>query len=497
MRIVVVELRYQKEVVGFCALSAVRTWGVGGRRVYLAVQFPLRASNLTDRLFASTSRRRCFLIYQEAMDYIRNIERAGSDYGIERMREFFALLDNPDEKLKFIHVAGTNGKGSVCAYLTSILKEAGYRVGTYNSPSVFKYNERWLIDGTPLSDEDVAKYLTIAKECIDCERAMGRAFALDDFNPTAFEIETAVAMLAFYDKECDICVLETGLGGRWDATNAISDKLLSIITPIGLDHCAILGNTLYEIASEKSAIIKDDCVTCEQSDDIMRAIYHPYVFDDGNKKDIKSIVHIASKTRLIESNLFGQDFEVEDSKYHINMLGAHQLNNASIAIKAVEVLNNKHFAIGQNAVEKGLENAVWHARFEVVKNAKERFNLSIPQDKVLVFDGAHNPHGAQTLANGIKDYFENKRVHLVLGMLKDKDVRGVCSLICPLANKVSVVTATSQRAMNKSDLKEIAKDYCKNIYEESGVKVAVQNALNGDCDVVILCGSLTLFADMR
>lgn len=437
------------------------------------------------------------MFYQEAIEYIKNIERVGSDFGIERMREFLSLLDNPDEKLKFIHVAGTNGKGSVCAYLTSILKLAGYRVGTYNSPSVFCYNERWLIDGTPLSDEDVAKYLTAVKECIDGENIVRNAFGIDEFKPTAFEIETAVAMLAFYDKECDICVLETGLGGRWDATNAISEKLLSVITPIGLDHCAILGNTLKEIANEKSAIIKDDCVTCEQADEVMSAIYHPYTFENGKKKDIKTNVYIVSKPTLLHSDLTGQEFDCEGKTYHISMLGEHQLVNASIAIKAVEVLEKKHIQIGEKALKEGLESTVWHARFEVVKNAKERFNIEIPQDKVLVFDGAHNPHGATTLAKGIKDYFGNKRVHIVLGMLKDKDVEGVCKLVCPLADRISVVTPTSVRAMDKSALKDIAKKYCKPVEEKDGVKVAVQDALDGDCDITILCGSLTLFADMR
>lgn len=248
------------------------------------------------KVFCEYFPRRCFLFYQEAIDYIKNIERSGSDYGLERMRELLALLGNPDDKLKFVHVAGTNGKGSVTAYLTSALKEAGYKVGTYNSPSVFCYNERWLINGNPLCEEDVARYMTVVRECIESEKRLRSAFGLPDFNPTAFEIETAVAMLAFFDKECDICVLEVGLGGRWDATNAISQKELAVITPIGLDHCAILGDTLSEIASEKSAIIKKDCVTVEQCDEVMKEIYHPYVFDEnGNKIYVNSNVILCKK----------------------------------------------------------------------------------------------------------------------------------------------------------------------------------------------------------
>ncbi len=474
-----------------------RTWGVGGRRVFLAVQYSLQTSHITVRFFCEYFRRRCFLFYQEAIDYIKNIERAGSDYGLERMRELFALLGNPDEKLKIVHVAGTNGKGSVTAYLTSALVEAGYRVGTYNSPSVFCYNERWLIDGKPLCDDDVARYMTVVRECIESEKKIRSAFDLGDFNPTAFEIETAVAALAFFDKECDICVLETGLGGRWDATNAIPQKELAVITPIGLDHCAILGNTLSEIASEKAAIIRDDCVTCKQSDEIMQQIYHPYVFDNGKKIDVISNVILCKNARLSAQDLSGQTFEYDDKTYRISMLGAHQLVNASIAICALQTLRNKHWNIPDEAIRKGLEKTVWHARFEVVKDAKERFNITIPQDKVLVFDGAHNPHGATTLAAAIKDFFADRRVHLVMGMLKDKDVQGVCALVCPLATRVSVVTPTSQRAMDKSDLVKIASKYCANCDEQASVRSGVQNALDGDCDVVILCGSLTLFADMN
>ena len=437
------------------------------------------------------------MFYQEAIDYIKNIERAGSDYGLERMRELFALLGNPDEKLKIVHVAGTNGKGSVTAYLTSVLKEAGYKVGTYNSPSVFCYNERWLINGKPLCDEDVAKYMTVVRECIESERTLRKAFCLSDFNPTAFEIETAVAALAFFDKECDICVLETGLGGRWDATNAIPKKELAVITPIGLDHCAILGNTLSQIASEKAAIIRDDCVTCEQSDEVMNEIYHPYVFDENGKKiDIKSNVILCKNARILQENLCGQTFEYDGKTYRISMLGAHQLVNASIAICALETLRKKHFDISDEAIAKGLEKTIWHARFEVIKDAKERFNIAIPQDKVLVFDGAHNPHGAVTLANSVCDYFKDKRVHLVFGMLKDKDIDGVCRIICPLASRITCVTPSSVRALDKYDLKREANIYCKNCEVGNDVKSDVQNALDGDCDVVVLCGSLTLFADM-
>lgn len=438
------------------------------------------------------------MFYQEAIDYIKNIERSGSDYGIERMRELLDLLGAPDKHLKFVHIAGTNGKGSVSAYLTSVLKEAGYKAGTYNSPSVFCYNERWLINGNPLSNQDVAKYLTAVRECIESEQILRNAFGISEFKPTAFEIETAVAMLAFFDKECDVCVLETGLGGRWDATNAIEDKVLSIITPIGLDHCALLGNTLGEIASEKAAIIKDEVVTCNQPPEVMEQLRRPFSIKDGKKEYRKATVVVCKQPQFLHGDICGQTFLYDGKKYEISMLGQHQLINASIAICAVGELRKKHFSIDDNALEKGLKNTVWKARLQVVKNAKEEFNITIPQDKVLVFDGSHNPQGAMTLANAIKELFENKRIHFVLGILKDKDVQGICDTLVPLASKVTCITPPSPRAMKKEELQKIVAPLCRGDCDtDDRIKDAVQSSLLGDCDATILCGSLTLFAGLK
>ena len=474
--------------------------------------------------------------YQEALNYIKNIERAGSDYGIERMRMLLDMLKEPDRCLKFVHVAGTNGKGSVCAYLTSVLKAVGYRVGTYNSPSVFRYNERWSINGEPLDDESVAKYMTEVKAVIDNEnrlRGLARAkenekineraeseesysaenkivqtdrFKTDEvreacpllsgvFQPTAFEIETAVAMLAFKDKGCDIAVLETGLGGRWDATNAIREKELAVITPIGLDHCALLGNTLGEIAEEKAAIIRGDAVTCEQCDEIMEKVFHPYEMVDGSKKALPANVTVCKNAKLIADSRDGQTFEYDGEQYEIGMLGEHQLQNASIAICAVEALRKKGWNISENALKEGLKNARWSARLEIVKNAQTRFNLSIQTGKTLVFDGAHNPHGATALANALKKYFAGERIHLVLGILADKDVDGVVSILAPCADRVTAITPNSPRALSATALREKVKAYAP-CDECDGVRLAVEKALDGDCDIVVLCGSLTLFADV-
>ena len=442
------------------------------------------------------------LNYIEATNWIKNIERAGSDYGIERMRELLVLLGEPDRSLKCVHIAGTNGKGSVSAYLTSVLKEAGYKVGTYNSPSVFRYNERWLLDGEPLSDELVAKYLTIVRDTIEAEQKLRDAFSLDRFLPTAFEIETAVMFLAFFEAECDICVVETGLGGRWDATNVMYEKELAVITPIGLDHTQILGNTLKEIASEKSAITKDVCVTLEQAPEIMDEIRHPFDIVDGKKVTRSPRVEVALKPEFLSEDVTGQRFKYGGEEYRISMLGRHQIDNASLAVCAVEELKKKHWEISDEALKRGLEKTVWHARFEIVKNAEQRFNIVVPTGKTLVFDGSHNPHGAKTLALGIGEIFKGKSVALVLGILKDKDYKGVVETLVPLAKEVVCITPPSPRALDKSELKAVVESVAKErnpkikTSEENDIKQAVQSALYGDSDVVVLCGSLTLFAGL-
>ena len=221
------------------------------------------------------------MFYDEALEYIRLIEADGSDYGLERERELLDILGSPDREYPIVHIAGTNGKGSVSAMLTAVLVAAGYRVGTYNSPAVLHYNERFRLDGEPLSDDKVAEYMTVVRDAAEEERRRRESVAAGEkgaerqrkFNPTAFEQETALALVAFAREKCDVAVLETGLGGRWDATNAVHEKTLAVITKIGLDHCALLGDTLEEIAGEKAAIIRDAAVTCPQDSAAADVIY--------------------------------------------------------------------------------------------------------------------------------------------------------------------------------------------------------------------------------
>ncbi len=455
--------------------------------------------------------------YKEALRYIENIERSGSDYGIERMRVLLDLLGSPDKDLKIVHIAGTNGKGSVSAYLTSVFVAAGYKCGTYNSPSVFSYNERFLIDGAPLCDSDVAKYMSRVRSAVEnrqnelksrnvqniktIERRVNgeeqEIYGRDGFNPTAFEIETACALCAFLENGCRVCVLETGLGGRWDATNAVCRKELAVITAIGLDHCALLGGTLAEIAGEKAAIINGDAVTFRQADEIMRRLERPFAYNkDGSKNYRECRLNVASAPVPLGGSSDGQSFLYDGKPYKISMLGAHQLTNASLAICAVKLLRSKGWEISEKALSDGLEKASIKARFEIINSGNDRFSLSIPKNKTVVLDGAHNPQGALSLADSVKQYFYGKKVNLVFGMLADKDYASVSQTLAPLAVSVYCVTPRSPRALTNARLAEAAALYCGNVFCASGVREAVKQSLETDAEITVICGSLTLFKEL-
>lgn len=435
------------------------------------------------------------MFYSEALDYIRTIEADGSDYGLERERELLDALGSPDEAYPIVHIAGTNGKGSVSAMLTSVLSAAGYRVGTYNSPSVLRYNERFRIAGRPLADHKVAEYMTVVRDVTERERAArsaaataadGCAAAVKAFRPTAFEQETALALLAFREEGCDAVVLETGLGGRWDATNAVRKKILSVITKIGRDHCALLGDTLDEIAREKAAIIKGAAVTCPQEAGAAGVLY--------------PLCRVCGDAKPLVRSLAEQRFLYDREEYATRLLGAHQLLNAALAVEAVHMLREQGMRITEQAVKDGLKNAVWHARFEVLTAdniAQSPYDIVIPQGKTLVLDGAHNPQGAQALAETVAEYLPDRRIAAVVGVLADKEYGKAMRAALSFASEVYTVTPASPRALSAEALAES----CKSVTDVpvrvcGGVREAVAEALSGECDTTVVFGSLTLFHEL-
>ena len=432
------------------------------------------------------------MFYDEALEYIRLIEADGSDYGLERERELLDILGSPDREYPIVHIAGTNGKGSVSAMLTAVLVAAGYRVGTYNSPAVLRYNERFRLDGEPLSDDKVAEYMTVVRDAAEEERRRRESVAAGEkgarkFNPTAFEQETALALVAFAREKCDVAVLETGLGGRWDATNAVHEKTLAVITKIGLDHCALLGDTLEEIAGEKAAIIRDAAVTCPQDSAAADVIY-------------PLVQRVSGVPRLIVRTPSGQRFEYRGEEFETGLVGDHQLVNAALVIEAASALREKGFDIPQAALKAGLKRAVWHARFEVLSernHTNSPYDIEIPHGKTLVLDGAHNPQGADALADALRDVFPGARIAAVVGVLADKNFEGVMRRVLPLAERAYAVTPDSPRALPAEKLKECAERAAGLPVEVcGGVREGVTRALASEAEVTVVFGSLTLFHEI-
>ena len=408
------------------------------------------------------------MYYLEAVEYIQNLEKFGSVYGLDTVRELLDRLGNPQDSLKFVHIAGTNGKGSTSCFITSILMQSGYRVGTFNSPSVFSYNERYLLDSRPIDDISVAKYITRVAD----ERAKMIAQGLNA--PTAFEVEFAVALLFFKDSKCDFAVLECGLGGRLDATNAIPSKEVAIITSISFDHTAILGNTLQEIASEKVAIVKGcPLVTYRQCDEVM---------DVFSKVDDLRICPIA---HLISSGKDGQSFEYDSEIYNIRQLGEYQLQNCSLAIKCAQILASKGYAITQASIKLGVEKAIWKGRVQLTKKDKKTFLL----------DGAHNPDGAKVLAQELKRNFAQDKKCFVFGMFADKDIDGVLSNIGELADRFIAIRPPSKRGLDEKITLEKCLKYTPDSTSLPTMGEAIKDAYLSDCDTVIVCGSLSILGD--
>lgn len=410
------------------------------------------------------------MFYNQAVEYIENIEKFGSSYGLETVAALLDRLGNPQNKLKFVHIAGTNGKGSTSCFITNILIKSGYKVGTFNSPSVFCYNERYLLNNVPIDDDSVAKYITVVAD----ERAKMQAEGLK--LPTAFELEFAVAMLFFLDNKCDICVLECGLGGRLDATNVIPHKLAAVITSISYDHVAILGNTLTEIAKEKVAIVKDcPLVTFRQNDEVMAVL--------SKADDLR----LADTPKDLGSDKFGQDFEYKGKRYHLKQLGGYQLQNCSLAIECALTLRSEGLKISDEAIKSGVENALWKGRLQKI----------VKGNKLFLLDGTHNEDGAKVLADELKKNFSDMKKCFVFGMFKDKDIDGVLRNIGPLADRFIAIKPPSDRGLDQNITLKKCKSYTADATSESQIADAVNKAYNGEYPLIVVCGSLSILASAK
>jgi dihydrofolate synthase/folylpolyglutamate synthase len=466
---------------GFVVKNLARRWCaplVRGGFCFLATQQKFYAIRTT--YFLTVPKRIEKMNFDQAIDYIHSTWRFGSKLGLDNMRRLMERLGRPEKRLKFAHVAGTNGKGSVSAFLSSALTEAGYGAGLYISPYIHRFNERISVDGAPISDGDIAELTTdVAAVVADITR--------EGFNhPTEFEIITSMAFLYFAKKRCDIVVLEVGLGGRLDATNIIERPVVSIITPVDFDHEAYLGKTLTEIAREKAGIIKNGgtVVTCRQQEEAAAEITQTcrrrnarLLFADG--------VAPGRFSRL------GQTFSCGGLKdAEIALLGTHQPENAALALKAIDVLREEGFDISEDALREGLKKTRWPGRFEW-----------IAQNPDVVIDGAHNSHGARMLAANLQTYFPNKEITFIAGILEDKDYDSMIKAVAPLAKAFFAVTPPTGRGLPADALARRVGDL--DVLKKPAIAFqSVTEALDAaiaaeDGGVICVFGSLYLVGEAR
>ena len=413
--------------------------------------------------------------YQEALNYIDGVAWFGSKPGLSRVTELLRALGDPQDRLKFVHIAGTNGKGSCAAMLASVLKAAGYKTGLFTSPYLYRFNERMQINGEEIGNEALADIVT--RVSIPAEK-------MED-HPTEFELMTAAAMLWYAEEGCDIVVLEVGLGGRFDATNIISRPEVSVIMNIGLDHTKILGDTVEQIAAEKAGIIKPGCpcVLYQQSESVTQVI-RDRCGETGSALTVADFSAIKTEFDSLE----GQVFTYKGEAYAIPLLGEHQRKNAAVVIETAEVLRRRGWRLPQEDVEHGLYAVSWPARFEPVA-----------EEPYFIVDGGHNPQCAQTVAENLQNYFPLCRRVLLMGVLADKDYQGLSEILAPEADEFVCVTPNSDRALPAQELAELLRSFGKPVTVCDSIKEGVAAAIDaaGPEGMVCAVGSLYMVGEIR
>lgn len=414
---------------------------------------------------------------QQAIEYIHSYTWLGSRPGLGRTQALLARLGHPEQALRFVHIVGTNGKGSTAAMLARVLQEAGYVTGLYTSPYLFRFHERIQVDGVEIPDEALAQVT-----------AHVRQLAQDmEEHPTEFELVTCIAMEYYRRKGCDIVVLEAGLGGRLDSTNAIPAPEAVVLTRIGLEHTAELGDTLEAIAGEKAAVVKPGAsvIAYDQEPSVME------VFEDACRRAGVGLRAAAFQRLEPQSDtLDGQVFTYKDfTDLRIALLGPHQRCNAAVVVEAVLALRERGWSIPDDALRRGLAMARWPGRFELVG-----------REPYFIVDGGHNPQCAQSVADGLRCYFPGEKVVFLVGVLEDKDYLSLTSCIAPLARAFVTVTPDNPRALDAGALGEVLeKTYglpvtvCKRIPE--GVETA--RRLAGKDGLACSVGSLYLTGAVR
>ena len=416
------------------------------------------------------------MTYEEALSYIHSICWKGSKLGLDRTRELLGKLNDPQKELKFIHIAGTNGKGSTAAMLSSILEEAGYRVGLYTSPFINRFNERMQVNHQPIPDEELAALTEYVRPHAD---------AMAD-SPTEFELITALAMVWFARQKCDIVVLEVGMGGELDSTNIIDAPEAAVIAAMGMDHVKELGPTMADIARAKAGIIKEG----------------GRVVSYGGNPEADEVIAAVCRARNASlcqpdfSAIVPGDFSLEGQTFsykgwrglRIPLVGAYQMNNAAVVLETVEVLRQRGWSVSDEAVRQGLADTRWPARFEVLR-----------RDPVFIVDGGHNPHGIRATAESLSRLFPGRKITFVTGVMADKDVEHILGLIVPLADQFFTVRPDNPRAMDAGELAARIEAMGAKATACASVRDGVDRAIQAEGPHGVACalGSLYMSGEVR
>lgn len=408
---------------------------------------------------------------EENEKYLEQLRLVGSRFGTDCEKELLSLLGNPQDKLRFIHVAGTNGKGSFCSMMSSVLQKQGYKVGLYTSPYIVVFNDRIRVNGLPIAEDDINDLFLRVRQKADTMKTP----------PSSFDFITAAAFLWFYETKCDIVVLEVGLGGRYDSTNVIKNSLLSVITGIAFDHTEILGDTIEKIAWEKAGIIKESCPALYGGND-EKAL--AVIEKECEEKHSELTVKNPDSLKILSTTLDGTEFEFNGKEYFIRLLGLYQPANAATVLTAIDVLRKHGFEISETAVKDGLASAVWQARFE-----------KIADEPVVLYDGGHNPQGVRAAVESVRAYFGDKKINLLVGILADKAHGEMAEELAKIADRVICIAPPSPRALPAEAL---AEEFCEagaNARAANSIKEGVKIALSYKKPVLVI-GSLYSYNDV-
>lgn len=416
------------------------------------------------------------MTYEEAKKFIEDCNQyAVGEISLNPLKELLYRLGNPQDKLQFIHIAGTNGKGSVLAYVSTVLKEAGYRVGRYISPTLFSYRERIQINEAYISKEDLIRLTEKIK------RAGEEMLAEGQTHPTMFEVETALAFLYFAEQKCDLVTLECGRGGLTDATNVIQNTLLAVFASISMDHVGVLGNTLEEIAMQKAGILKAGCtaVTAKQKPEAEAVLLKEAKKLGCSLRSVNPELLQNQKKDLLEQNFDYKQWK----QIKISLAGEYQFVNATLALEVFEALKEKGYDICEDAIFRGMKNTKWKGRFSI-----------LAENPLFIVDGAHNEDAAQKLVESIETYFPKKRLIFIMAVLADKEYEVVVQKTAPYASCViCTMTPDNPRALSAEDLAHTLKKYHNCVECITSPQKAVERAyeLAEEEDVILCFGSLS------